>query len=197
MDMLHGVYLAAQFLGESFLRVSAYMDRWQPEGRVEDIALARFEGPQTAALVNVGWGLGPGGIEISGTQGRVSIRYADGGTPPWASLEQILVVDEERVRNEPILAEMTLDKRIETSISQVVADFAGAALENRTPRTTARDGTQILNSTLAAYTSAATGVSTGIPLDTNHPVHAAGVLALNDLDLPPWSPIKKRQLFLA
>ncbi|HEY2575150.1 MAG TPA: Gfo/Idh/MocA family oxidoreductase, partial [Streptosporangiaceae bacterium] len=91
MDMLHGVYLAEALLGQHVRRSSGYVNATSPGTDVEDIALCRFETDRNAALVNIGWGLGPGGIEITGSAGRISVRYQGGGTAPWAPLEQVLI----------------------------------------------------------------------------------------------------------
>ena len=72
MDMLHVVYLANWFMGGPPVAVSAWIDkRLEGDGDVEDIALVRYVYPHGQALVNMAWGVGPGGIEIGGTLGRV------------------------------------------------------------------------------------------------------------------------------
>jgi hypothetical protein len=38
-------------------------------------SLCRFETAGKAALVNIGWGFGPGGIQLSGSHGRLIVRY--------------------------------------------------------------------------------------------------------------------------
>ncbi len=62
MDMLHVVYLANWFMGGPPLAVSAWVDkRLEGDGDVEDIALVRYVYANGQALVNMAWGVGPGG----------------------------------------------------------------------------------------------------------------------------------------
>jgi len=79
MDMLHLVYVAEALLGAPFRRVSAELLVRSDDAPVEDIALCRFETDRSVALVNVGWGVGPGGLTVAGPAGRVEIAYAGGG----------------------------------------------------------------------------------------------------------------------
>src|SRR3954468_23506151 len=77
-DMLHIVYLANWFMGGPPVSVSAWVDRRLPgESDVEDIALVRYDYPTGHALVNMAWGVGPGGIEIGGTKGRLVMETKD------------------------------------------------------------------------------------------------------------------------
>lgn len=98
MDMLHAVYLAEHPLGSPAERVSARVDSASNGDAVEGLALCRLESDRTVALVDVGWGLGHGRITVTGTRGRLSIRYRDDGTPPWAPFERLEVVTESGAR---------------------------------------------------------------------------------------------------
>ena len=83
MDMLHVVYLANWFMGGPPLAVSAWVDkRLEGEGDVEDIALVRYVYANGQALVNMAWGVGPGGVEIGGTRGRVVMTNTRFRHPP-------------------------------------------------------------------------------------------------------------------
>ena len=65
MDMLHAVYLAGWFFGADPVAVSATVDRrYDDGGNVEDYALVRYDYPSGHALVNMAWGLGPGGTSL-------------------------------------------------------------------------------------------------------------------------------------
>jgi hypothetical protein len=76
-----------------------------------------------------------------------------------------------------------------------VLDVADAIQDGRPPAADARTALQVLESTLAAYGSAALGVALAVPLATDSPLHRSGVLGLHELDVPEWSPVRRRGLF--
>jgi predicted dehydrogenase len=179
MDMLHGVYVAEALLDEPLKRASAYVGALDPDATVEDLALCRFETETNAALVNIGWGVGPGGIEIAGTDGRIAIRYRDGATTPWAPLDRMLVTTAEGTRVElagdPQDGARGLRDAIFESFEHLVDDFARARLEGRAPIATGADGRRILEATLAAYASGATGELVPVPLGIDTALFREGV----------------------
>lgn len=198
MDILHGVYLAESLLGSKLQRVSAYADNLDPESNVEDLALCRFETERNAGLVNIAWGYGPGGIEVMGTQGRIAAQYANGGTAPWSDFERVTVTTAEGTRVEHDAAvDGGADgyAALGDAFRHVFRDFADAVREGRTPRTTGADGLRILEATVGALKSAATGELVSIPLDREDPVFRRGVLGVQELDLPEWSPALRRGLY--
>jgi len=189
MDMLHIVYVAEAILGASFDRASAYITARERGSGVEDVALCRFEAREAVALVNVGWGLGPGGIEVSGSDGRLSIRFAGGGTSPFAPVESVTVVDRDGEHTVGLAPERN-------GLVELLADFAHAVLEQREP---AGDGTRALHaleSTLAAYASGAIGSMVELPLSPGDPMYELGAMGVAQLDLPAWSPVRTRGLFV-
>lgn len=188
MDMLHVVYVAEVLLGAPIERVSAWTGARQLAAAVEDIALCRFETDRNAALVNVGWGVGPGGIAVSGPHGRLTIEYRDGGTSPFAPLERAILVTGAGAR------ELVVGPRL-NGVAEIIADFGEAIITGRQPVARGADGLHILEATLAAYESAALGRAVSIPLDRDDPVYRRGVLGLRELDLPAWSSVKRRGLF--
>ena len=193
IDMLHGVYIAELLLGAPLQRVSAYVDSSDTESYVEDIALCRFETTTNAALVNIGWGLGSGGIEISGTKGRISIRYQGGGTAPWAPLEHVFVSTAENSRIEVAVKDRNPSNF--ESFKHVALDFEEAVRTGRAPKASGTDGQRILEATIGAYESAVTGQIVSIPLDHTDPVFQHGVLGVRQLELPEWSPVRRGALF--
>jgi predicted dehydrogenase len=197
MDILHGVYVAEALLGHPLERVSAYADNSEPSANVEDIALCRFETATNAALVNIAWGFGPGSIEVMGSEGRISVVYENGGTWPWSPLERVLVTTAAGTRTE-------LDARgaggdgyeaLKVAFGHVLRDFASAVLDRRVPRASGADGQRILEATVGALQSAATGKVVQIPLDRDDPVFQRGVLGIEELELPDWSPVRRRSLY--
>lgn len=188
MDMLHIVYLAEALLGRSIERVSAWVDARRDGAPVEDLTLSRFEADGCAALVNVGWGVGPGGFAVAGHDGRTEVTYRDGGSGAFAPFER-LVTHGRSGRHE----ETTLPG--DRSMDAVVLDFAGAIREGRDPVAPGEQGLHVLEATLAVYESAALGRTVLLPLPAGDPVRRLGVAGLRLLDIPSWTPINVRRLF--
>jgi predicted dehydrogenase len=188
MDMLHIVYLAEAFLGHPIERVSAWVDARSQDAPVEDLALARFETDRNVALVNVGWGRGPGGYAVSGPDGRIEVSYRDGGSGAFAPFERLEVHG-----LSGHFAETSLPAG--DSIRSVIGDFIAAVRDGRDPIAPGEQGRHILDATLAVYASAATGRTVELPFPAGHPVHDYGVGGLRSLDLAPWSRIVRKRIF--
>lgn len=194
MDMLHLVYVAEALLGSPFRRVSAELLVRSSQAAVEDIALCRFETDRSVALVNVGWGMGPGGLTVSGPAGRVEIAYAGGGTGPFASLAAVRVVgvDGSSDRTPAVTAPPgTIDVRLAETFREIFTALA----DGRTAGATGTDGVRALEATLGAYVAAATGRTVELPLPNRHPVRLRGIAGLSELDIAPWSTVARRGIF--
>ena len=148
-DMLHIVYLAEALLGRPIERVSAWVDARTDGASVEDLAIVRFEAERAVALVNMGWGVGPGGIEVSGPRGRLAIRYRDGATGPFVPFESLVVHGPGGRREVPVATDW------DAAFVALLADFGRAVLDGRDPIAPGEQGLHILEATLAAYASAA------------------------------------------
>ena len=177
MDMLHAVYLAESLLGAPFERVSAFVSARAPGSRVEELALCRYETDSAAALVNVAWGLGPGGLHVAGDRGRIEIRYADGGTPPFAALESAFL-------HGPSGSRRLGPADSKGGIPAAIEDFVAAVAESRRPRASGEDGLRTLEATVGAYAAAAIGRLVPLPLDRESPVFRLGVGGLRELGEP-------------
>ena len=189
MDMLHVLYVAELLLGQPVRRVSALVDARVPGSLVEDLALCRLEGDTAVALVNVGWGNGPGGLEISGSEGRVSVRYRDGGTSPFFALERLTVVGPAGART------LEVDTRASNGYLPLFADFAASVRDGREPAASGEAGERALEMVLAAYESAALERPVAVPLDRADPVYQFGVAGLSQLPLPEESRLRRRGIF--
>nr|WP_269328625.1 Gfo/Idh/MocA family oxidoreductase [Kineosporia babensis] len=202
MDMLHAVYLAEHLLGAPFVRVSGFADADLPGSRgdgVETMALARFEadvGERTGvAMVNMAWGHGPGGVQVTGTEGRLMISYVDDSTPPWAPLAGLTVTTVEGTRREDVPTGVELPQKMSVSMADALADIADAVASGGRPAATGRDALHTLACTMATYTSAALGRTVPIK-DAGAPgVWSAGVGALAGLEMPAHSPVARGRLF--
>jgi predicted dehydrogenase len=188
MDMLHIVYLAEALLGQPIQRVSAHVSARAAGAHVEDTAICRFETDLNVALVNVGWGVGPGGFAVSGPAGRIRVEYRDGGSGPFQPFEQLTVQGRSGRRVERELP-------AGDSIERVLRDFAAAVQDGREPIATGEQGRHILEATLAAYASAGLGRTVELPLRAGDPIFEKGVAGLVDLELAPWSSVRRQGLF--
>jgi predicted dehydrogenase len=188
MDMLHIVYLAEALLGRPIERVSAYLSARDDGAHVEDAAICRFETDQNVGLVNVGWGVGPGGFVVSGPVGRIQVEYRDGGSGPFQPFEQLIIQGRSGRR---------VERRLPAGspIERVMLDFAAAIRDGREPVASGEQGRHILEATLAAYASAGLGRTVELPLRAGEPVFEKGVSGLVELELAPWSTIRRKGLF--
>jgi predicted dehydrogenase len=189
MDLIHLVYIAESLLGAPIERVSATVDSIEPGAAVESLALCRFESASASALVNVGWGLGPGGLRASGTNGRVEIRYRDGGSGPYAPIE-VASLTQRGGETQPLVLGNERDTH-----RAAFEDFGIALCENRPSAADAAAGARAVAATVAAYASAAMGRTVELPLDPSDPVFVDGVGGIARLPLPPWSVVRRRGLF--
>ncbi|MBA2299875.1 MAG: Gfo/Idh/MocA family oxidoreductase [Chloroflexi bacterium] len=195
MDMMHAMYVAEALLGRPIVRVSAHIDARESDATVESLALCRVETDGGTGLVNVGWGVGPGGLAVSGTAGRLDIRYENGDTSPFAPLESISVVDRDGARRqEPVFVDPA-EGSPAVFVTAALRDFFTRLAEGRPPRATGLDGAHVLQAVIAAYGSAATGRTVPLPLSDDAPTFLRGVAGVAELDGPSWSPIIRRGLF--
>jgi predicted dehydrogenase len=197
IDILHGVYLVESLLGEQLRRVSAYASNDDADSNVEDIALCRFETESNAGLVNIAWGYGPGGLEVTGTEGRVFASYRDGGTSPWFPLERVQVTTEAGTRTLLDVSGENQDdyQALRVTFGDVFRDFAAALAEDRAPRASGADGLRILEATAGALKSAVSGQLTEVPLEREDPIFERGIVGVEELQLTDWSPTLRRGLY--
>jgi predicted dehydrogenase len=194
MDIIHLVYLAEALLDRRIDRVSAYANVRAAGAGVEDIVSCRFETPDSAAIVNVGWSFGPdgidgpGGMEVSCTLGRLSIINENGGT--FAPFRELRMTDRDGTR---VVA--TSDAAPIGTVPLAVKEFAEAVAAGRPPAASGEDGQRYLEAVLAAYESAALGRTIALPLDHADPVFLRGVIGLRELELPPWTPVRQKRIF--
>jgi predicted dehydrogenase len=189
-DMLHIVYLAGWFMGGPPVAVSAWVDRrLDGEGDVEDIALVRYDYANGHALVNMAWGVGPGGVEIGGTKGRIVMETKDFGTHPFVPVERLHVISLSGVRS------WAPGTPPAYGLMGVLADFRDAVTEGREPTASGEAGLRVLDAVLGAYVAGATGEQISLPFPEDHPVYRKGSAGIADLDLPATSPVARRGLF--
>ena len=195
MDMLHVVYVAEALVGAPFRRVSAEVLARNDGAPVEDLALCRFEADDAVALVNVGWGVGPGGIAVSGPDGRIEVGYAGGGTGPFAPLAAVTLTRRDGRLEDRTPASDVAPGTIDVRLRETLREYFERLAAGRPPVAGVGDGLRALESTLGAYESAATGRTVELPLAGEDPVHRRGIAGLADLRLDPDRSIARRRIF--
>ena len=163
---------------------------------MEATALCRLETDGPVALVNVGWGRGPGGVFIEGSNGTVEMRWEDGGTGPFVPLALMEVRTADGARRSVDVDRVTLPEIHVRAMRDLVVDFVDAIEAGREPRMTGADGLHALEVTLAAYASAASGRTVEVPLNPDEPLFREGVAAVPRIDGPEWSPVRRQGLFV-
>jgi predicted dehydrogenase len=190
MDMLHIVYLANWFMGGSPVAVAAWVDkRLEGEGDVEDVALVRYRYANGSALVNMAWGVGPGGIEIGGERGRVVMTNSGFGTHPFVPAERLDVVSRSGSRS------WTPAEAVAYGMAGIAANFRDAAASGAEPIANGETGLGVLDAVLGAYVAGAVGQEVTLPLPPEHPAYTKGSAGIAELDLPDASPVVRRGLF--
>lgn len=194
MDMLHGVYVAEYLLAEPFDAVSARIDA-TPGDTVESIAWCRMHAGHATALVNIGWGVGRGGISVEGTDGRAFAHYRADGTMPWFPFEYLEVTTEEGTRRVDLPQGKELADLIADSMRDLLADFARAVVEHGELQSSGTHAHHILEAVVAAYGSSALEKTVRLPLNTDSPLFARGVVGIPQLDLPLDADIHQLDVF--
>ncbi|HEU0115386.1 MAG TPA: Gfo/Idh/MocA family oxidoreductase [Thermomicrobiales bacterium] len=190
MDMLHAVYLGDWLLGAAPVAVAAAIDRrLGGDGDVEDLALVRYRYPNGHAQINMAWGHGPGGVEITGTAGRLVLINQGHGTHPFVPPERIVVVSEAGERVIPPAPPDPL------GFAAVYADFRDAIAAGRPPMSSGADGARVLEAVVGAYAAGALGREIALPLAKDDPIYHRGAAGIGALDLSPASPVRRRGMF--
>ena len=196
MDMLHPLYVMSWLASAPVTEVSA-MIRRTGDGPlpVDDLTMCHLRMDDVYASLNLGWGLGPGGIGVGGTEGRLWLRYVNNGTTPFDRFHSAFMSDGFTTRPlevegfaaDPDSAHASEDERLawafagfnmQDSYLNLVSDVVAAVNEGRAPRSTGEDGARAVDTVLACYASAARRQPVGLPLDTSDPVYGEGVTAL-------------------
>ena len=175
--------------------VSAAVDTATDGDAVEGLASCRLEAGRRIGLVNIGWGLGQGGIAVNGSKGRAIAHYRTDGTMPWTPFETLTVTTADGTRTVDLAAGQELVPLVADAMRDTVADLADAIAAERAPAATGATALRILESTVAAYASAALRRTVDLPLASDGPLHTRGVVGLSEVDLPANSPVRARGLF--
>jgi predicted dehydrogenase len=191
MDMIHAVYLAEYLFGGPICGVSALIDNLDhPGDKVEDFTIVNYVLDSGYVTINMWWGNGPGGVEISGTEGRIMVFYERYGTGPFTKMESFTLVNAK--------GQQTFDPRSkprDEPFVRIHKDFVDAILTERDPVAPGEAGMRALQATLAAYASGVTARFITLPLSPGNPVYQRGVGAMKELDVWKNGSLYKQDIF--
>ena len=194
MDMIHAVYLAEWLAGEPAQQVMAFVDAPRYAHRqpvIEDLALLQIAFDNAYAVIHMGWGLGVGGVDLSGSAGQIRLRYKEGQTSGFNQPIELYSVDSDwRRRDHPIANLERHEDNTARSFTQLWADFRDAIRLDREPFAPAAAGARALHIALGAYVSAVTGRVQQLPLSASHPVYRRGIAGI--AELPAWEHSKTK-----
>lgn len=199
MDMIHAVYLAEWLVGEPAQQVMAFVDapeyaRRQPV--IEDLALLQIAFPSAYAVIHMAWGEGVGGIDISGADGQIRMRYKQYQSGGFNQPVELYSVDSDWRRSDHAIPNLPEHAdNTARSFTELWADFHAAIREDRQAVAPAAAGARALEIVLGAYASAVTGRVVSLPLDPASPVYQKGIDGIPDLDVWAGSKTKAAGIF--
>ena len=190
MDMIHAVYLAEWLFDAPAEQVMAFVDAptyaaRQPQ--VEDLALVQIAFPTGYATIHMGWGEGVGGVDASGSEGHLRMRYHQYQTSGFNQPAELYTVRNWERSDHPLDNLPTHMDNIGRSFTLLWQDFHSAIRQQRLPIASAHAGLRALQTALAAYLSGATGQVVTLPLDQANPVYQQGIDGLADVAAWPHS----------
>ncbi len=199
MDMIHAVYLAEWLAGERAQQVMAFVDAPEYAHRgpvIEDLALVQIAFPTGYAVIHMAWGEGVGGVDISGSDGHIRLRYKQYQSGGFNQPVELYSVDKDWNRSDHAIANLEnhLDS-VARSFTELWADFRAAIRDDREPMAPASAGARALQIALGAYISGVTGKVLSLPLDSSNPVYHKGIDGIAELQAWDQSKTKRAGLF--
>ena len=193
MDLIHVFYLAEFLMNSQISGVSAVVDNFgSPEEQIEDFVLAHLYFPKGYASVNVSWSQGPGGVEVTGSRGRILAFYEDFNTGPFSTFDEMTLVNEAGKKTyQPRYGTEATDD----TFDELHRDFIEAIREGREPAGAAQDGARSLQAALATYASGMLGRRVPLPLTADDPIYQEGVVGLRRSSMDGVDRLRRKTLF--
>lgn len=199
IDMIHAVYLAEWLLGQEAEQVMAFVDAPEYATRqpdIEDLALVQIAFPSGYAAIHMGWGEGVGGVDISGGDGHLRMRYKQYHSGGFNQPIELYSIDEHWQRTDHAIPNLeTHADNVARSFTRLWSDFRAAIRHDRQPMAPAAAGARALQIALAAYVSGVTGRVVNVPFDPAHPVYRLGINGIVELEAWAHSKTKAAGLF--
>ena len=187
MDMVHSVYLTQWLVEERATQINAFVTApeyaaRQPE--VEDLALLQVAFQRSYALINMAWGQGVGGVDISGSDGHLRLRYEQYQTSGFNQPAELYRINDWHRREIHLANLPTHMENVAAAFTALWADFHAAIREDREPAAPASAGARALELALAGYLAAVTGRTVSLPLPPDHPLYLRGLAGMREVT--PW-----------
>lgn len=198
MDMIHAVYLAEWFHGAPAEQVMAFVDAptyAHRDPQVEDLSLTQVAYPGGYAALHHGWGAGVGGVDLSGSEGYLRLRYQQGQTSGFNQASEIFSVRDWQRRDHQADNLPTQGGNIARSFTRLWSDFANAVQNGTSLLASGEAGARALEVAHAAYLSGATGKVVSLPLEKDHPVFLQGLEGLANCKIWPQSRTARSGIF--
>jgi predicted dehydrogenase len=184
MDMIHAVYLTEWLFGAPAQQVMAFVDAPTYAARqpvVEDLALLQIAFPTGYATIHMGWGQGVGGVDASGSEGHLRLRYNQYQTSGFNQPAELYSVRDWQRTDHPLDNLPTHMDNIGRSFTQLWDDFRDAIRAKRPTTAPASAGQRALEIALGGYLSGVTGSVVSLPLKRDHPVYHKGIAGLSEV----------------
>jgi len=193
MDLIHVFYLAEFLMSSQISGVSAVVDNFgSTEEQIEDFVLAHLYFPNGYASVNVSWSQGPGGLEVTGSRGRILAFYEDFKTGPFSKLDEMTLVNQAGKKTYQPKRGMEVT---DDTFDELHRDFIEAIRDGRDPVGPAQDGARSLQAALATYASGMLGRRVPLPLSVDDPIYQDGVVGLRHSSTDEVDRLRRRSLF--
>jgi len=192
------VYLTEWLAGAQATQVSAFIDAPTYAHRnpiVEDVALLQVAFPSSYALINMAWGEGVGGVDVSGSNGQIRMRYKDYQTSGFNQPIELYSVNNWQRTDHVIPNLPEHGDNIARSFTDLWANFRDAIRGKNQPVAPARAGERALQLALAGYVSGATGRTMTLPFRSDHPVYQQGIAGIPETQFWDESRTKQAGLF--
>jgi predicted dehydrogenase len=199
MDMIHAAYLVEWLCGGPAQQVMAFVDAPEYAHRnpvIEDLALMQVAFPHCYAAIHIGWGEGVGGVDVTGSDGHLRMRYKSYQTSGFNQPEELYVVDKNWQRTDYPLANLpTHMDNIGRSFTDLWADFRDAIADQRPTIAPGNAGRRALELALGAYVSGVSGRVVTLPFEPGHPVYQKGIEGMAEVEAWAQSRTKAAGLF--
>ena len=198
MDMIHAVYLTEWLFGGYAEQVMAFVDAptYAERGpEVEDLALLQIAFPTGYATIHMGWGEGVGGVDLSGSDGHMRMRYNQYQTSGFNQPAELYSVRNWERTDHALDNLPTHMDNIGRSFTDLWQDFVNAVRQNRQPIASAAAGKRALEIALAGYLSGVTGQVVTLPLESDNPVFQRGINSLTEVDSWAGSQTRRAGIF--
>lgn len=198
MDMIHAVYLCEWLAGEKAIQVNAFADAPTYQHRnpeIEDLILLQVAFPSCYALINMAWGQGVGGVDITGSEGHLRMTNMKHQTSGFNQPAELYSVRDWERTDHTIPNRPDYTAHIVDSFADIWRDFCEAVREERDPVMTVDHAQRALELALAGYLSGATGTTIDLPFPEEHPVFQKGIHGIADVESKANSKTKQAGIF--